>query len=112
MTSAIGDPDFARSGAFGQQAAQRALVQTVIEAEGGWAPLDSVENAQKRLEMAMRLTAEGYLNGSQGGVVVKGVEAWLRAEDLRHTRRRMAELEATIVALKAELREREAKRGR
>ncbi len=91
-------------------AAQREAVQTVIEEWGGWPLLDSVENAQRRLDMLCRLSAERYVDGAAAGAAVRACEQWLRAENVRQDRQRMKELETQVRTLRAELRE--ARRGR
>jgi hypothetical protein len=101
----IGDATFAQMGgvakAAHQQAAQQAIMRGVLEAEGGWPPLDSVEHAQERLDMICRLSVEGYVDGARAGAGVRAVEQWLKAEDLRRLQVRLLELEAQLAAYKA-----------
>jgi hypothetical protein len=93
---------FAKAAA--QAAAQRALLRAALPVDG-LPPLDSIENAQARLEIVNRLTVQGDLPGGAGSAAVRAVEVWLKAESARIDRIRMHELEATCAALKAELRE-------
>lgn len=91
------------------QAVQRAQLDAALPADG-LPPLDSIENAQRRLEILNRLLTEGYLSGGQGGAAVRAIEVWLKGEAARLDRQRLVELEAQVRTLRAELRN--AQRGR
>ena len=66
-------------------------------------PLDSVENAMKRLELINDATVSGVLAGSVAGAAVRACEVWLKAHAQEVDARRLKELERQIASLEDEL---------
>jgi hypothetical protein len=67
-------------------------------------PLDSIDNAKRRLAIINDLAVNGLLAGSQAGAAVRAVEAWIKAEAMALDLHRIKEMERTISELEAELR--------
>ena len=74
---------------------------TVERAEAAFGPLDTVEDAQRRLERLSVWATAGLLSGSVGGVAVRAVEVWLRAHETQLTTTDLDTLRKELDRLKA-----------
>lgn len=77
-----------------------------IEAQFG--ALETVEDAQRRLERLSVWCSAGLLQSGLATAAVRSVEAWVRAEDSRLTREVVDDLKAQVAELKAKLKPRVA----
>ncbi len=91
-----------RQGAKGGRAkARRKLTLERVEEELG--PLETVDDAMRRLDRLGLWISAGMLSGSQGGAAVRSIEVWLRGHETRLTERVVDDLQADVERLKAEL---------
>jgi len=97
-----GNPEIAKHARKGGQARHRArLTLERVEAELG--PLETVDDAMRRLDRLGLWISAGMLSGSQGGAAVRSIEVWLRGHESRLTERVVEELQADVERLKAAL---------
>ena len=82
-----------QAGATGGRAKKR-LSLTDVEAAFG--QLNTVEDAQRRLERLGVWASAGLLAGSVGGVAVRSVEVWLKAHDSQLTETVVNELRGRV----------------
>ncbi len=73
-----------------------------MEAELG--PLETVEDAMRRLDRLNLWISAALLTGSQGGAAVRSIEVWLRGHESRLTEKVVEELAVEVKRLKSELR--------
>ncbi len=90
-------------GARGGRARARHL--TLEQVESALGPLETEQDAKRRLERLGVWCAAGLVSGSQGGSAVRATEQWLRAhseeldrERLHQAERRIQELEEQLAA--------------
>lgn len=91
----------------GREASRRSAAArkrlTLSEVEEQLGGLDSVEDAQRRLErLGVWLTA-GLVSGSQGGSAVRATETWLKAHSEKLDRDRLRQTEQRVKELEREL---------
>ena len=97
-----GNPEIAKHARKGGQARHRArLTLERVEAELG--PLETVDDAMRRLDRLGLWISAGMLSGSQGGAAVRSIEVWLRGHETRLTERVVDDLQADVERLKTEL---------
>ncbi len=85
----------------GQSAARRRLTLERVEAELG--PLETVDDAMRRLDRLNLWISAGMLSGSQGGAAVRSIEVWLRGHESRLTERVVEELHDEVERLKGQI---------
>ena len=66
-------------------------------------PLETVDDAMRRLDRLNVWIASGFLTGSAGSAASRCLEIWLRGHETRLTERVVEELQADVERLKAEL---------
>ena len=76
---------------------------TLEDVETAFGMLDSLEDAQRRLERLGVWAAAGLLPGSVAGAACRSVEIWIRASESKLTREVVEELKAEVARLKAEI---------
>ncbi len=81
--------------------ARRRLSLNDVEAAFG--QLDTVEDAQRRLERLGVWASAGLLAGSVGGVAVRSVEVWLKAQESLLTETVVDDLRARLDELEGQL---------
>ena len=95
-------PETAREmGSKGGKAKTNTLTLARVEAELG--PLETVEDAMRRLDKLNVWIASGLLSGSQGSASVRAVEVWLKGREARLTERIVEELHDEVERLKAHI---------
>ena len=72
-----------------------------VERELG--PLETVEDAMRRLDRLGLWIAAGMLTGSAGSAAVRSIEVWLRGSEAKLTQRVVEQLAGEVKRLKAEL---------
>jgi hypothetical protein len=97
-----GNPDIARHAVDGGKAKARARL-TLDKVEAAFGPLDTLEDAQRRLERLCVWAAAGLLTGSVAGAAVRSVEVWLKAHESRLTREVVETLRTEVARLKGQL---------
>jgi hypothetical protein len=75
---------------------------TLEEIEAALPPLDCVENAQEWLRRTYMWAGAGVLARGSAAACARCVEVWLRAEDQRDLRNRLATAERRIREMEAE----------
>ena len=85
----------------GKASAKGRLTLTRVEAELG--PLETVEDAMRRLDRLNLWISAGMLSGSQGSAAVRSIEVWLRGHESRLTERVVEELHDEVERLKAQI---------
>ncbi len=96
-------PDRAREiGQMGGKASGKArLTLSRVEAELG--PLETIQDAMRRLDRLNLWISAGMLSGSQGSAAVRSIEVWLRGHESRLTEKVVEELAGEVHRLKSEL---------
>lgn len=87
--------------AGGRAKARRSLTLDRVEAELG--PLETVQDAMRRLDRLNLWISAGMLSGSQGSAAVRSIEVWLRGHETRLTEKVVEELSAEVQHIKNEL---------
>ena len=90
-----------KSGQARRAKARQKLTLDRVEVELG--PLDTVEDAMRRLDRLGLWIAAGMLTGSQGGAAVRSIEVWLRGHESKLTREVIEKLKTEVDRLKADL---------
>jgi hypothetical protein len=72
-----------------------------VETELG--PLETLEDAMRRLDRLGLWITAGMLSGSAGSAAVRSVEVWLRGHETRLTAEIVTALRSDVARLKAEL---------
>ena len=85
----------------GRAAARRKLTLERVERELG--PLDTVDDAMRRLDRLGLWITAGMLTGSAGSAAVRSVEVWLRGHESKMTQEVVEALKADVARLKADL---------
>ncbi len=85
----------------GKAAAKRRLTLERVERELG--PLETVDDAMRRLDRLNLWISAGMLSGSQGGAAVRSIEVWLRGHESRLTERVVEELHDEVERLKGQI---------
>ena len=85
----------------GKASAKGRLTLARVDSELG--PLETVQDAMRRLDRLNIWIASGLLSGSQGSASVRAVEVWLRGHETRLTERVVEELSGEVQRLKTEL---------
>ncbi len=83
--------------------ARKREVLTLERVEAELGPLETVDDAMRRLDRLGLWISAGMLSGSQGGAAVRSIEVWLRGHETRLTERVVDDLQADVERLKAEL---------
>jgi len=65
-------------------------------------PLTSTENAMERLDLVQQWLLSGLIDHQVAGALNRGVEIWLKGEQIINDTRRIKELEAEVVRLETE----------
>lgn len=85
----------------GRARARKRLTLDRVEEEFG--PLDTPDDAKRRLDVLGRWIASGLLAGAPGGAAVRSVEVWLRGYEAELDRDRLKAAEKRIAELESEL---------
>ena len=93
-----------QAGARGARA-KKARRLTLEQVEEAFGQLDTVEDAQRRLERLGVWASAGLLAGSVGGVAVRSVEVWLKAQESLLTETVVNDLRARLDELEGQLRQ-------
>jgi hypothetical protein len=93
----------------GKQSSKRRLSLKRVEAELG--PLESIEDAMRRLDRLGLWITAGMLSGSAGSAAVRSVEVWLRGHEGKIAAETVTALGADVARLKAALAGTRAKPG-
>ncbi len=75
------------------------------QVEAAFGQLDTVEDAQRRLERLGVWCAAGLLAGSVGGAAIRSIEVWLRAHESQMTETVVNELRTRLDELEAQLKQ-------
>lgn len=81
--------------------ARRKLNLERVETELG--PLETIEDAMRRLDRLNIWIACGLLNGSAGGAAVRSIEVWLRGNESKLTQQVVDELQGELTRVKGEI---------
>ena len=92
-----------RSRPQGRKGVRQGAADSVDRVEEAFGPLQTIEDAQRRLERIGVWAAAGLLGGSVAGASVRSVEVWLRASESKLTQHVVEELAGELKRLKAEL---------
>lgn len=95
----------------GRVSAHRRRKLTVDDIEEAFGPLDTLEDAMRRLDKLSVWITAGLLPGAGGHAAVRSIEVWVRAHESKLTRQVVDELRARIGELEGQLRERPRLRG-
>lgn len=76
---------------------------TLARVEEELGPLETIDDAMRRLDRLGLWISAGMLSGSQGGAAVRSIEVWLRGHETRLTERVVDDLQADVERLEAEL---------
>ena len=90
----------AEAGRKGGKAKAKARL-SLEKVEEAFGPLETIEDAQRRLERLGVWSAAGLLAGSVAGAAVRSVEVWIRAHESQLTRDVVEELKHEVTRLKA-----------
>ena len=102
---ARGNPDIAKHAAEGGRAkARRRLTLAQVEAELG--TLDTLEDAQHRLDKIGLWALAGLLAGSVAGSAVRSVEVWVKTHESRLTQEVVTDLRQRLDELEAQIKQR------
>ena len=94
----------------GKASGRSRLTLDRVEAELG--PLETVEDAMRRLDRLNLWISAGMLSGSQGGAAVRSIEVWLRGHESRLTERVVEELHDEVERLKGAIGEKSVRLAR
>ena len=86
-------------------AARRSNRLTLDKVEAAFGPLETVDDAQRRLERLGVWCAAGLLAGSVGGAAIRSVEVWLKAHESQLTETVVNELRTRLDELEGQLRQ-------
>ena len=93
--------ELGRLSAKARKAKAERLTLERVERELG--PLETVEDAMRRLDRLGLWITAGMLSGSAGGAAVRSVEVWLRGHESQLTERVVEQLQGDVERLKGEL---------
>ena len=85
----------------GKASARRKLTLDRVEQEFG--PLETVDDAKRRLDRIGIWAAAGLVPGTVAGAVVRSVEVWIKAHESELTNRVVDELKGDLARLRREL---------
>ena len=85
----------------GKASARRKLTLDRVEQEFG--PLETVDDAKRRLDRIGIWAAAGLIPGTVAGAVVRSVEVWIKAHESELTNRVVDELKGDLARLRREL---------
>ncbi len=99
-----GNPNIGQHAREGAKASARArkrlTLDRVLEELG---PLETVEDAMRRLDRIGIWITAGLLSGAAGGASVRALEVWLRGHESKLTERVVEDLKGDLARLKREL---------
>ena len=97
-----GSPEIAKHAQKGGHARQRSRL-SVARVEEAFGELQTLDDAQRRLERIGVWAAAGLLAGSVAGAAVRSIEVWLRAHESKLTEAVVEELKADVDRIKGEI---------
>ena len=79
---------------------------TLAKVEAAFGALETIDDAQRRLERLCVWAAAGLMAGSVAGAAVRSVEVWLKASESKLTREVVEDLKREVSRIKAEVKRR------
>lgn len=96
--------DTERARVLGKRSGKARKRLTLADVEDALGPLETEQDAKRRLGLLGVWLTAGLVSGSQGGAAVRSVEVWLKAHAEQVDRDRLREAEKKVRELERELR--------